>query len=307
MTRRNPSPLRYPGGKASMARVFEAVLYANNLQGGVYAEPFSGGAGAGIKLLEDGHVERIIINDADRALFCFWWAVMNRTDELVERINSTPLTVAEWQIQRDIYLRPSRRSRIDLGFATFYLNRCNRSGIIKNAGPIGGTAQSGEWKIDARFNRAALAERVADISAFGDRISVLNLDAQQFIENFAMYCDNQPTLIYADPPYYVKGRELYLNHYSDADHAAFAAAIQRNRELHWIMTYDNVPRVRQLYADALQIPFTLRYSAHQASAAGKELLIAPTHMVVPQLARDTLSQGGFFRPAHHPNDVQAAA
>jgi len=274
---------------------FEARISAFNLQGAIYAEPFAGGAGAGIKLLEAGHVDRIIINDADRALFCFWWSVMNRAEEFVDRIHSTPLSVEEWGAQRELYLHPRNRPRIDLGFATFYLNRCNRSGIIKNAGPIGGKAQLGEWKIDARFNRQGLAERVQGISSFADRITVLQLDAQQFIENIDDYTNGQPTFLYADPPYYCKGRELYLNHFSDSDHRDFAESIQQQEGLHWIMTYDNVPRIRELYADARMLPFALRYSAHHASTEGGELLISPPWLVVPDATRRRLSHGGFFR------------
>ena len=278
-----------------MAGVFEAIIYANDLQGAVYAEPFAGGAGAGLKLLEAGHVDRIIINDADRAIFCFWWSVMHRSEEFVDRILTTQLSIREWQAQREIYQNKRRGRRLDLGFAAFYLNRCNRSGIIKNGGPIGGVHQSGEWKIDARFNRQTLASRVQEISAFGERVTVLQVDAQYFVENIETYTGGQPTFVYADPPYYLKGRELYLNHYADEDHRAFAEAIQRQANLRWVMTYDNAPRIRELYGRANLLPFTLRYSAHHSSTEGSELLISPPGIVIPQLAKDRLSRGGFFR------------
>ena len=137
-----PSPLRYPGGKASLSTVLRAIIHANELQGCTYIEPFAGGVGAGIRLLQEGHIGRIIINDYDRAVFCFWNSVLRHNDELVDRICTVPLTVEEWRRQREIYRFPRNRSHLEIGFAAFYLNRCNRSGIIKNAGPIGGIEQS---------------------------------------------------------------------------------------------------------------------------------------------------------------------
>jgi DNA adenine methylase len=278
-----------------MAAVFEAIIYANGLQGCVYTEPFAGGAGAGIKLLESGHVDRLIINDVDWSLYCFWWSVMNRNDLLIEQIESVPLTIKEWRKQKQIYMSPKGRSRLAIGFAAFYLNRCNHSGIIKNSGPIGGFDQTGEWKIDARFNREGLSARVREIGEFADRIAVLHLDAKNLVRSIEQYTQGQQCIIYADPPYYLKGRELYLNHYNDDDHREFARVIQRTRVARWIVTYDNVPEIHQFYAGVNILPFRLRYSAHHASTEGTELLIYPDEIVIPELARERLSGGGFFR------------
>ena len=285
---RNLSPLRYPGGKASLAGVIEAILYANRLQGCTYVEPFAGGAGAGLKLLREGHVDRVVINDCDRALYSFWNSVMRRPHELIRRIQSVPLTIPEWKRQRETYRQPKRSSQLDVGFAAFYLNRCNRSGIIMDAGPIGGTAQSGKWRIDARFNREALAQRIEDIAGYGDRVIVLREDALHLIQNLDSYIGKGRRFIYADPPYYMKGSELYYNHYSDEDHQAFAEAIRKQKELSWVMTYDDVPRIRQLYGGLRIKSYNLRYSAHATSTKGGEILISPKNVTIPVAAEDSL-------------------
>jgi DNA adenine methylase len=298
MKLRNPSPLRYPGGKASLAVVLEAIIYANGLQGCTYTEPFAGGAGAAVKLLSEGHVDRIIINDADRAVFCFWRSVMRETEALIDRILNTPLSMAEWLKQKEIYQGTKRAKCLDLGFAAFYLNRCNRSGIIKGAGPIGGVAQEGKWKLDARFNRVVLATKVQEIAEFGDRVSVLQKDARLLIEGIDTYLRGDAAFIYADPPYYVKGRHLYLNFYDEADHAALAKTIQRQRDAAWVMTYDDVPQIRALYDGAEILPFRLRYSAHPESTQGGELLISPQEILIPKSVKESLSrEAGFFRAA----------
>jgi DNA adenine methylase len=282
MRLRNPSPLRYPGGKSSLASVLESIIYANDAQGCTYVEPFAGGAGAAIKLLRGGHVDRIVINDADRAIYCFWNSVMRHTEALVERVLTVPLTIEEWRRQKAIYDSPARRPQLDIGFAAFYLNRCNRSGIIMNGGPIGGIAQAGKWRIDARFNRKDLANRVRELAEYGNRIIVLQLDALQLISGVAVHVGKDRCFMYVDPPYYVKGRELYLSHYADVDHVRLACAVKLRSDIKWVMTYDDVPRVRQLYEGMNVRPFRLRYSAHHSSASGGEVLISPAHVHLPR-------------------------
>ncbi|BET68220.1 DNA adenine methylase [Opitutales bacterium ASA1] len=289
MSDRYPSPLRYPGGKTSIADVLESVIEMNGLDGCTFIEAFAGGAGAALKLLRRGVVDRIVINDRDRSVFCFWKCVMTQTQALVDRIENVPLDIDEWRRQREIYLSPGRCKHLDLGFAAFYLNRCNRSGIIKNGGPIGGIDQSGRWKIDARFNREALSARIVEIAEYGDRIVVSNEDAAALLDTAADRF-RSPIFIYADPPYYDKGRELYLNFYEDADHVDLAKQMAGLDSASWVMTYDNVPRIRELYAGNQLLEFSQRYSAHQSSRNGDELLIAPPRIRLPkrqlrQLAR----------------------
>ena len=281
MIGRNISPLRYPGGKVALFDVLRATIYANKAQGCTYVEPFAGGAGAGVKLLAEGHVDRIIINDRDRAIYCFWKSVLNRTEAFIDRLMTVELTITEWERQREIYRNPGRRSQIDLGFAAFFLNRCNRSGIIVKAGPIGGIEQKGKWKLDARFNREGLAFRVRSIASFEDRVEVLGVDAEELMRQLKRRARNERLFAYADPPYYVKGQALYLNHYQDEDHKRFARLMCRSDRFPWVMTYDDVPRIRELYAGMNLRSFRLRYSAHHDSHEGSELFISPPNVVLP--------------------------
>ena len=161
---RYDSPLRYPGGKASLASLLARTIELNDLRGCTYFEPFAGGAGAALRLLREKVVSEIRINDLDARIIAFWNAILGERERFVENILSVPLSVAEWESQREIYRRGDTSKEFELGFATFYLNRCNRSGVLFRAAPIGGHEQTGKWKIDARFNRAALAERVIAIS-----------------------------------------------------------------------------------------------------------------------------------------------
>jgi DNA adenine methylase len=274
------SPLRYPGGKQILARVLAHLIRVNGREGGVYVEPYAGGAGAALSLLFGEYVKQVIINDADPHIHAFWDAVVNRTDEFLKLLRDTPLTVDEWKKQRQLYVKPSRCSQVRLGFATFYLNRCNRSGIIGNAGLIGGQKQTGQWKMDARFNREDLAERIERIARYKGRITLHNLDAADFIQTVVP----EPSLVdrafvYLDPPYYAKGSQLYLNHYTSENHADFAKSLA-DAAFVWVMSYDNVPEIRKLYHAYRQVSFNLGYSAREWRI-GKELLIIPPHVKFP--------------------------
>lgn len=276
------SPLRYPGGKAALTKFIASIISANGISDGVYAEPFAGGAGAALNLLYAGHVERILINDADPRIHAFWKAALTQPKRFIDRIMDTPITVDEWRKQKEIYLKPKSHSNIKLGFATFFLNRCNRSGILMKAGPIGGYEQTGKWKIDARFNREAQVERIEKLALYREHIDFHNLDATEFLGQVALPLSaTEDLLVYLDPPYYEQGGSLYMNHFQHDDHAALATFIMNQQALKWFMTYDNVPQISELYQAINQVPFDLNYSASRVRIE-KELLIYPDQTLVPQ-------------------------
>lgn len=275
------SPLRYPGGKQVLARVLSHLLRLNGLTGGTYAEPYAGGGGAALWLLFGEYVDRILINDADKRVFWFWESILKRTGKFLELLYSTSPTPDEWKRQRDIYLAPSYYTPVRVAFATFFLNRCNRSGIIARGGMIGGKQQTGHWKIDARYNKEELAKRIRKIALFRDRISLTNYDALEVIKRI----DAEPvkaarTFVYFDPPYYKKGSQLYLNFYDPEDHTLVAAAMRKKHGFNWVMTYDNVPEIRRLYSTMNMVSFDLDYSAKNGRI-GKEVLIYPDSLRFP--------------------------
>ncbi len=268
------SPLRYPGGKSRLAPFLGRIIKANRLVDPVYFEPYAGGAGAALSLLFAERVSRIVLNDRDRCVYAFWRAALNQTDRFLELLDSTPLTIREWRRQRQVYLHPRGESLLRLGFATFFLNRCNRSGIIGTGGPIGGLEQRGKWKLDARFNRETLRERIEKVELFRDRIEFHDMDAIHFLRSVVrpIIRRGAAALTYLDPPYYSKARDLYLDSYTHADHATLARFLGRSRFFKWIMTYDNVPEIRALYGKHPQLPFDLDYSLYERRS-GSELLI----------------------------------
>lgn len=274
------SPLRYPGGKGKITDFLKLLIKKNHLIDGVYVEPYAGGASVALSLLFDEYVSKIIINDYDRAIYAFWYSVIEETDLLCKLINDTPVNMTEWYKQREVQKLKNELPLLELGFSTFYQNRTNRSGIIK-AGVIGGKNQDGKWKIDARYNKKDLIARIQKIAQYKNRIILHNLDACELIENIR---DSLPpeTLIYFDPPYYIKGKELYVNHYVHEDHVKMAQVISDLEECHWLVSYDNHPVISSLYRDFRQHIYTLNYSASSANQ-GQEIMTFSNSLNVPTL------------------------
>jgi len=254
------TPLRYPGGKARLGPWLAFTMRHNGISGGTYMEPYAGGAGAAIFLLMCGYVRRIVINDVDPAVHAFWHCVLHDCDRLVARIRATPCTLETWRTQRQVLRAGTAQSSVlDLGFACFFMNRTNRSGIL-HGGVIGGYAQNAANNIDARYNVDDLVARILRIHAKRGSITLYNLDALALLQGPALELRAR-SLLYLDPPYYVKGQQLYRNAYAPEDHAAIAAAVQAV-PTPWLVTYDNAPEVAALYADAHGCTFDLTYSMH---------------------------------------------
>lgn len=279
------SPLRYPGGKTILARFLEDVIDLNDLRGGAYCEPFAGGAGAALALLEKGVVSNLILNDADKRVYEFWHSAITDPDRFCKRINDVPLTIDEWRHQHQICTNPDSYDEFDVGFAAFFMNRCNRSGVLSGAGPIGGYSQEGRWRINVRFNRDGLVERISALKKFKEKIRFSNLDAIAFLKQ-ALPNGNKrkSTFIYLDPPYVVKGQRLYLNAYEERDHAMLARYMMSQKRLPWVMSYDDNATVRRLYSDCRQALLPTRYSL-QEKRSENELAIAPNRIALPKMFR----------------------
>jgi DNA adenine methylase len=274
------SPLRYPGGKSQLAPQVIDLIKVNELNSGVYVEPFAGGAGIAWKLLLDGHMSEVWINDFDKSVYSFWASVLRHTDDFCEKIESTSVTIDEWHRQRAVQ-EDKRSKQIDLGFSTFFLNRTNRSGIIK-AGVIGGLSQQGNYELDCRFNKKDLLNKIRRIALYKEQIKLFRMDAEVFLTE---QIPKLPpiALINIDPPYFHRGPELYSSYYKPQDHQRLAKVIKRIRH-NWIMTYDNAPEIAELYQDCRIEMCSLNYSA-QTKKKGVELLIyGPTIQPVIQRA-----------------------
>ncbi|MBI9113236.1 DNA adenine methylase [Maridesulfovibrio ferrireducens] len=262
------SPLRYPGGKNRLSAFIGQLCVDNGIHSH-YIEPFAGGGSVALFLLIEGFVEKITINDKDRSIYALWYSILNHTDVLCDLIKFCPINVDYWKVQKKIQENKNNVGLLELGYSTLYLNRTNRSGIIK-AGVIGGLDQTGNYKMDCRFNKTSLIDKIKKIAEYKDHISLTNLDVMDLLQQDSIMHESDG-LIYFDPPYYQKGSTLYMNHYKKGDHSILAERIKEISFLNWIVSYDNVDAIRHLYSNLPSSEFSFKHTAYE-SRTGKEIL-----------------------------------
>lgn len=273
------SLLRYPGGKARFTDFISKSIISSGENAEVFVEPFCGGAGAAIALLEAGHVRRIALNDLDPLVSAFWKVVFGKSGEtrsdinwLIGAVESADISVAEWRRQKS--LKPS--SIREASWKCLYLNRTSFNGILHQAGPIGGWEQK-KRTLDVRFNREKLIKRLIALYEFRDRVErVEGVSWETFCDH---YKKSTEAYIYLDPPYYHRAEQLYGHLFDDDMHRAMRDYLLELRTP-WMLSYDDAQEVRALYGhlggiDGRVIDQT--YSAHPvggASFVGRELFFS---------------------------------
>jgi len=273
------TPLRYPGGKARFAPLISGVIADNDLEGGHYLEPYAGGAGVALSLLFHEVVEQIHINDSDPAIADLWRAATEQSDKLVSMVAAEPVSMDAWHHWRGVMLGNIPGSDLERGFATLFMNRTNRSGILKG-GVIGGKAQAGDYKINARFMREELCSRLVRIGSHANNIHVYEEDAHQLLLRCHQFLPAK-SLVYLDPPYYVKGAGLYRNFYKHEDHSRIAKLLGSDRfRRPWIVSYDNVAEIQQMYAFVKPYAYGLNYTA-QRRYTGSEVMFFSRRLEAP--------------------------
>lgn len=283
------SPLRYPGGKQKMAGLVDLIIKKDGRDDCIYIEPFAGGAGVALDLLFSGRACEIVINDFDKAIYSFWKAILNETDAFLRLVEKTPITIEEWHKQRKIY-KESTRYSLEYGFSTFFLNRTNHSGIL-SSGPIGGVAQTNpQWKINARYNKKELIDRIQKIASKKKQIHCYNQDVIVFIERYLPQYQKRG-FVYFDPPYFFNGRRLYKNFFTPERHKIVANKIINDVKCNWIVSYDDVPEVTNLYSGFPLKRFSLSYSLAN-KGKGREVMFFKNALLCP--SKDDLFNAKLF-------------
>lgn len=252
----------------------------------VWIEPFAGGAGAGLALLDSHRVEEVWLTEKHPALAALWRTILQRGDDLAARVAATTPDMALWEQSRETVaaaLAGDRSDDLELGFAALVINRCSRSGIVSpTAGPIGGKAQAGEWTIASRFNAEGLADRIRHVASMAPRIRFTEGDALDAITDLDGSGIEDEVFLFVDPPYIREGNRLYANGMTEADHAALARALN-SCPARWLLTYDDEPVVAEvLYPDRHVLAYEIRNTANQHRTA-VEYAVFSDNLAVRQL------------------------
>lgn len=262
------SPLRYPGGKNCIFPFISRILSENGITGCKYVEPYAGGAGLALRLLFEEYVESIVINDLDLLVHCFWKVCTQQNERLIQWVAETPVTVETWKHCKEILRHKEEAIDFELATAFFFLNRTNVSGVL-NGGIIGGLNQLGKYKIDARYNKSELLQRIEKIGRYKSRIEVSRLDGVKLLSRYTRSGAGS-VFIYIDPPYYEKGSNLYMNYYNDQDHERLSMKIRKLKKP-WVLSYDNHEFIVNLYSNYERRAYRLQHST--SNRIGNEVVV----------------------------------
>ncbi len=246
----NPSvtPLRYPGGKATLINYVKKFLHSNEISVDYILEPYAGTASVSIGLLRDNILSHAYINNADQMVYAFWKTIIDNNNEFIEMVNSVDVTLDTWyEYKKYVIDNPlTKFNEKDVAMAFLFLNRTSFSGIIK-AGPLGGKNQISKYGISSRFNKKKISDKIHFLNQFSDKINVSNQDGIGFMKDRAR--EYPDVFIYVDPPYYKVGRLLYNAYFMQKQHEELASYLKSMEEQPWLLSYNNEEFILNLYSE----------------------------------------------------------
>lgn len=270
------TPFRYPGSKSSFTNVVKKIITYNRLENSVLIEPYAGSAAVTLALISEGICSKAIIGERDPLLYSFWKVVFSNPKTLIERVKKSNIDLQTWQSLQPLLRvdNPKDHDLNELAFAALFLNRTNFSGVM-HAGPIGGKSQTSAYKIDCRFNKADLIQRIIGINKLKSRIKVKFGDALKLIEKSK---NIENSIFYIDPPYFLQGPKLYRHNYNTTQHMELAAVLNECK-FNWILSYDSHSVIRNLYENQSHVLTPFQYSTRKPKSEN-ELLI--TNLDIPK-------------------------
>lgn len=221
------SIFRYPGGKSRKAKVLLELMPSDM----TLVEPFVGGGS-----IFSAYGGPAIINDKDRTIASFWKVLFGPEpafQELLGLMEQTPTIELFRQLRED-----KGSTRVDFAYRGIFFNRTTFSGIHKSH-PIGGYGQTSQWTVDCRYDFSSLKKLMVELRdrKAGTRVSCTD---------FEKFLDKNDGFVFADPPYYKQGDALYPEKMKPEDHERLRNALRKRK---FLLTYDDHPKVRELYAD----------------------------------------------------------
>ena len=262
----NVSPLRYPGGK-TRAREKLLRIFIDNFDYTDYdrlVSPYFGGGSFEFHI-QNKFGYRLLANDKFFPLYLFWDSVKYSKAKLVERLRQIKVTKELFmQFRQDLMCDLTKCEDLDeLDIATkfFVINRCSFSGATLS----GGYSQQAAEK---RFTASSI-----------DRVEALDLTYFQpsSIDGCMLLQKRKVSdsdFIFADPPYCLGPNSKLYGRNGDLhegfDHAGLA--MQLRGQKNWMVTYNDCPEIRALYAGYKIIPLEWSYGMN-ASKKSSEIVI----------------------------------
>lgn len=198
----------------------------------IYCEPFSGSFNTGLKLHEQGHINRLIYNDIDERVVNFWIQLRDNEDELLNNIENTYNKIegmTDKEKEETLQKLSNSINSIDRATSEFiYREYLNMSG---------NNWQKRRPNID-KFDFYLCSEAFKDID-------INNEDYSLILQRY----DSEDTFFLIDPPYDIsRVNTYYRGDYRRFNHDKLAECIKQLKG-DWLLTYNDNQHIRELYKD----------------------------------------------------------
>jgi DNA adenine methylase len=271
---------RYPGGKSKLKLwILDRLSQQAQDKNLEYREPFFGGGSIGLELLQEPYdIKSLWVNDKDPGIACLWTSVIRYPEELKTCVRSFQPSVDYFHLFKQELLSidkvdDNRGDIVKTGFMKLAIHQTSYSGLgTKSGSPLGGKEQKSKYKIDCRWSPDYICKKIdrihSKLSVFEIRHdSCTSSDFQDLIED-----DSRRSLLYLDPPYYIKGNELYQKGFTERDHERLAESLKKTSHK-WVLSYDDCPEIRNMYAGWAVIEQIQANYSINSSRSKPELLI----------------------------------
>lgn len=270
------SPLRYPGGKSKASKILNDFIPSDVTS--VVSPFFGGGSFENFLALRGCNVRGF---DVCGPLVDFWNAYLNRKEEVFTRIREMSAEILDPRFYGEID-KPTRQEQraifsnwkeialnsddeFERGVCYFALNRCAFSGLTLIASPMSTV------NIEKKFSLKAI-----------DNLEKINfgVNSVEYKSCFDVIADSGEEFLYLDPPYIMETEKKEAIYGKDGElHRGFdhelLAKMLRDYKGRWVLSYLDVPRVRELYEGCNFTNVTWRYTMKPGSnrPQGNELVV----------------------------------
>jgi DNA adenine methylase len=277
---------RYPGGKKKLSSIIvDNLKQLNQNKKMQYREPFMGGGGICFKFLDQA--ESIWINDKDIGISCLWTSVINYPDELQELVMNLVPSTKYFYLFKDMLLSKEdmpldKDSIVNYGFMKLAIHQMSYSGLgTKSGGPLGGVSQESKYKIDCRWSPAYICQKIVKNNEILKLKKIhsgkcTNVDFEDCIRD-----ESELALIYLDPPYYIKGNDLYQHGFTYDNHKRLSESL-KNSNHEWLLSYDACEEIKTLYSWADIQVIDVNYSitsTKNANTGKRSSLVKPEFLI----------------------------
>lgn len=248
------SPLSgWVGGKYQLSKQICAMIPAHEC----YCEPF---AGAAWVFFRKNHSSVEVLNDINTDIITLYRVVQHHLEEFIRYFKWA--LVSRNEFERQLKSNPETLTDIQRSVRFFYLQKTSFAGRIDK--PTFGYAPSST----PRLNLLRIEEDLSQAHLRLSQVYIENLGYADLIKRY----DRPKTFFYIDPPYFDCENYYGPGIFSKDDFERLAgqlAGINGN----FLLSLNDTPEVRNIFAAFTIEPVTLRYSCGKQNTLAKEVLI----------------------------------